>query len=109
MISTAGSLTVFSRYARAEATLSAGFRRMLDTIFASGGITFRAELPSIWVKATVVRTSAFISPPLFLPSRSMIQPKHHMLAKITRYRGVEYRPSVSNIWAAGPSMWALKG
>ena len=47
VISTAGSVTAFSRCASAEATLSAGFRRMLDTIFASGGITFRAELPSI--------------------------------------------------------------
>ena len=82
---------------------------MLATILASGGITFRAELPSIWVKAEVVRIRALISPPLFLPSRSSTQPKHHRLAKIIRYRGVEYRPRVSNISAAGLVMCMGKG
>ena len=84
VISTAGSLTVFFRYSRAEATESAGFSRILATILASGGMTLGALLPSIWVKAEVVRSNAFISPPLFLPSRSRTQPKHQRLAKITR-------------------------
>ena len=44
---------------------------------------------TIWVKAEVVRIKALISPPLILPSRSMTQPKHHILAKIIRYRKVE--------------------
>ena len=70
--------------------VSAGAEKTaFDTIVASGGMTFRAELPSIWVKATVVRSRAFISPPEVLPSRSRTQPKHHRLAKIIRYRKVE--------------------
>ena len=71
-------------YSTADATESSGFRRRLAVIEAEGGITFGALLPFIIVKATVVRTSAFSSPPLFLQTMSSTGPKHQRFAKIIR-------------------------
>ena len=81
-ICTASLFTVFFRRARAESMVSAGLRRILLTRLAWVGSTFLALLPAAWVKAVVVRSNAFISPPLRL-IRSSTQPKHHRLAKIT--------------------------
>ena len=49
---------------------------------ASGGRTLRTLLPCIIVKATVLRSSAFISPPLRLLSAPSSPPKHQRLAKM---------------------------
>ena len=51
---------------------------------AVGGITLGALLPRICVKATVVRSRALSSPPVFRVSRSRTQPNAHILAKIIR-------------------------
>ena len=67
-----------------EAMESEGFRRRFDTMEAVGGITFGAWLPRICVNATVVRSSALSSPPVFRVSRSRTQPKAQRLAKIIR-------------------------
>ena len=69
-------------YSIAEARVSAGFNLILDAIVARGGMTFNALLPLIFVKATVVRKSAFSSPPLFLHIVSNSGLKHHKFANI---------------------------
>ena len=70
VISTDSSSTLFLRCSRAESSVSSGLSRILDTINAEGGMTFDASEPFICVNATVVRISAFSSPPDFLQSRS---------------------------------------
>ena len=76
---------------------------------ALGGMTLGALLPRIWVKATVVRSRALSSPPVFFVSRSSTQPKAQRLAKIMRYKKLEWRPRVSNISSTGLVKCSLNG
>ena len=80
VIFTLSSPTTERRYSSAESMVSSGLRRMLETMEAEGGMTLDALLPFIWVKATVVRTSAFSSPPDLRHTKSSRGPKHHRLA-----------------------------
>ena len=100
---------MFRIRAMAESTESAGLSRRLETREAFGGMTLGALLPDIWVKATVVRSKALSSPPCFLVSRFSTQPKAQRFEKIMRYRKLEWRPRVSNIFAAGAVRCIRKG
>ena len=64
--------------------LMGAMRLNIPTIFASGGITLAAALPLAWVKATVVRISAFNSPPDALQIMFRTGRNSHRLAKIIR-------------------------
>ena len=86
-----------------------GILFLLLTMLASVGITFLALLPCAWVKAVVVRTRAFISPPLDLQIISRTGLNSHKLAKTIFSAKPECLPKVSNISAAGLVMCILKG